>query len=143
MRQHVALFSYLDLVEMRVFLCLFPCVSVTTSHNCDDAGGRERSTHTRLARTLSTVEKQPKNRHENIVRSHGSSIKGKQMYIFLEYMPGGSIRLLLDRFGVFEEKISLLYAKQVSRGLSFLHARGIAHRDVKVRACVPQVSPGG
>lgn len=57
------------------------------------------------------------------------------MYIFLEYMPGGSVRLLLDRFGVFEEKMTLLYAKQLLRGLSFLHANGVAHRDIKVCLC--------
>eukprot|EP00752_Nemacystus_decipiens_P011842 g10504.t1 len=76
------------------------------------------------------------NKHENIVRSYGSSIKGKQIYIFLEFMPGGSVRLLLDRFGVFEEKISLLYAKQVLRGLIFLHANGVAHRDIKCANCL-------
>lgn len=47
-------------------------------------------------------------------------------------MPGGSVRKLLDRFGVFEEKIIFLYATQMMRGLEFLHANGVAHRDIKV-----------
>lgn len=55
------------------------------------------------------------------------------MSIFLEYMPGGSVRKLLDRFGEFEEKITRIYAAQMMRGLNFLHRNGVAHRDIKVR----------
>ena len=114
-----------------------------TARRCGSTASREiESNHSRhvAARTrpfLSALNRTTtKNRHENIVRSYGSSIKGKQMYIFLEYMPGGSVRLLLDRFGAFEEKITLLYAKQMLRGLSFLHANGVAHRDIKVCVCL-------
>lgn len=66
------------------------------------------------------------------MRSFGSSIKGQQICIFLEYMPGGSVRHLLDRFGALEETMTFLYAKQLLRGLSFLHKNGVAHRDIKV-----------
>ena len=74
-------------------------------------------------------------RHDNIVRYYGSGVKGKNLSIFLEYMPGGSVRRLLDRFGVFEEKITLIYSAQMMRGLEFLHSNGVAHRDIKVRRC--------
>ncbi|CAM9581858.1 unnamed protein product, partial [Scytosiphon promiscuus] len=76
------------------------------------------------------------NKHENIVRSFGSSTKGQQICIFLEYMPGGSVRHLLDRFGALEETMTLLYAKQLLRGLSFLHRNGVAHRDIKCANCL-------
>ncbi|CAM9140549.1 unnamed protein product [Ectocarpus sp. 12 AP-2014] len=76
------------------------------------------------------------NRHENIVKSYGSSIKGNTMFIFLEYMPGGSVRGLLDRFGGFEEHVSLLYTEQLMQGLSFLHKNGVAHRDIKCANCL-------
>ncbi|CAM9644658.1 unnamed protein product, partial [Ectocarpus sp. 8 AP-2014] len=76
------------------------------------------------------------NRHENIVKSYGSSIKGNTMLIFLEYMPGGSVRGLLDRFGGFEEHVSLLYTEQLTQGLSFLHKNGVAHRDIKCANCL-------
>ncbi|CBN74341.1 MEKK/MAPK-like [Ectocarpus siliculosus] len=76
------------------------------------------------------------NRHENIVKSYGSSIKGNTMFIFLEYMPGGSVRGLLDRFGGFEEHISVLYTEQLMQGLSFLHKNGVAHRDIKCANCL-------
>lgn len=74
------------------------------------------------------------NRHENIVRYYGSGLKGNTMSIFLEYMPGGSVRRILDQFGAFEERITSLYAAQMMRGLEFLHSKGIAHRDIKVWA---------
>lgn len=72
-------------------------------------------------------------RHQNIVRCYGSATRDNTMSIFLEYMPGGSVRRLLDRFGEFEEKITRIYAAQMMRGLEFLHRNGVAHRDIKVR----------
>ncbi|CAN0501322.1 unnamed protein product, partial [Laminaria digitata] len=71
-------------------------------------------------------------RHENIVRYYGSGLEGHHMSIFLEYMPGGSVRSLLDRFGTFEEKMTRLYGAQLMRGVDFLHSNGVAHRDIKV-----------
>lgn len=91
---------------------------------------------------VESPERQPMSRspsrHDNIVRYYGSGVKGKQLNIFLEYMPGGSIRKILEGFGPFEENITRLYAAQLMRGLEFLHSKGVAHRDIKVgaRRCV-------
>jgi serine/threonine protein kinase len=53
--------------------------------------------------------------------------------IFLEYVPGGSVRSLLDRFGAFEEAVVARYGRQILSGLDYLHAHGIAHRDIKAQ----------
>jgi serine/threonine protein kinase len=51
--------------------------------------------------------------------------------IILEFMPGGSLRSLLDKFGRFDEKLVQIYLKQILEGLRFLHCNGIIHRDIK------------
>ena len=69
--------------------------------------------------------------HPNIVRYLGVDIAKDLFAIFLEYVPGGSLRSLLDRFGKLEEAIVRLYSRQILFGLEYLHANAIAHRDIK------------
>lgn len=70
-------------------------------------------------------------RHPNIVRYLGVDSSNDTLAIFLEYVPGGSLRSLLDRFGKLEEAIVRLYSRQILLGLEYLHSNGIAHRDIK------------
>ena len=70
-------------------------------------------------------------RHENVVRYLGSESKGAVFNIFLEYVPGGSIASLLQRFGCFHEKVVRLYTSQILKGLRFLHESNVLHRDIK------------
>jgi serine/threonine protein kinase len=71
-------------------------------------------------------------RHENIVRYLGTGRDGDAVCVFLEYVQGGSIAGLLAKFGPFSEAVIRSYTRQVLRGLEYLHARGIVHRDTKV-----------
>lgn len=69
--------------------------------------------------------------HENIVRYYGSSSEGAFLNIFLEYVPGGSVHLMLQLYGPFEEPLIRNFVRQVLVGLSYLHAMDIIHRDIK------------
>ena len=69
--------------------------------------------------------------HPNIVRYVGIARDDDALYIFLEYVPGGSIASLLDRFGAFEESVAAVYASQIAVGLDYLHSQRTVHRDVK------------
>ncbi|KAJ3183701.1 Suppressor of Sensor Kinase (SLN1) [Gaertneriomyces sp. JEL0708] len=69
--------------------------------------------------------------HPNIVEYYGVEVHRDKLYIFMEYCPH-SISSLLEHGGRFaDERVVRIYAKQMLRGLEYLHGRGIVHRDVK------------
>eukprot|EP01017_Pseudomicrothorax_dubius_P050829 TRINITY_DN9681_c0_g1_i1.p1 TRINITY_DN9681_c0_g1~~TRINITY_DN9681_c0_g1_i1.p1 ORF type:complete len:498 (-),score=111.85 TRINITY_DN9681_c0_g1_i1:232-1725(-) len=70
-------------------------------------------------------------KHKNIVRYIGSSQGKDVLNIFLEYVAGGSIASLLNRYGPFKEKLIRVYTKQILEGLEYLHANRLIHRDIK------------
>jgi serine/threonine protein kinase len=55
-----------------------------------------------------------------------------QLYIFLEYVAGGSMASMLERFGRFTEELASRYTRQLLHGLRYLHAARVVHRDLKV-----------
>lgn len=69
--------------------------------------------------------------HENIVRYIGTQRDETMLHIFLEYVPGGSIAAVLQKFGSLSEAAVRAYTKQILQGLAYLHAHQIMHRDVK------------
>uniref|UniRef100_A0A061RJH3 mitogen-activated protein kinase kinase kinase n=1 Tax=Tetraselmis sp. GSL018 TaxID=582737 RepID=A0A061RJH3_9CHLO len=71
--------------------------------------------------------------HPNIVRYLGTErcFHNMTLNIFLEFVPGGSIASLLQRFGTFTESVMRVYTKQILLGLDFLHKHQIMHRDIK------------
>ena len=69
--------------------------------------------------------------HENIVRYYGVQRLDPYIYIFMEYMSGGSIAKLLVSFDSFPESVIRNYTKQILMGLEYLHYNMIVHRDIK------------
>lgn len=75
--------------------------------------------------------------HENIVRYLGSEVlpcgegDSVMLYIFQEWVPGGSLAGLLRKFGPFSTTIIQRYLMQILQGLSYLHEHHIIHRDIK------------
>ena len=61
-------------------------------------------------------------RHANIVRYVGTLREERALYIFLEYVPGGSIASMLNKFGRFDETVIRLYTRQILEGLAYLHS---------------------
>jgi serine/threonine protein kinase len=61
--------------------------------------------------------------HPNIVRYYNTEISedGKGVDILLEFVPGGSIRQLLDKFLGFDERLVKIYIRQMLDGLFYLH----------------------
>ncbi|KAI8090997.1 kinase-like domain-containing protein [Gilbertella persicaria] len=71
--------------------------------------------------------------HENIVQyiAYDYNPDEGHIYIFLEYVPGGSISSLLDKYGSLNECLIGFFTRQILQGLAYLHEKGILHRDIK------------
>ena len=71
--------------------------------------------------------------HPHIVRYLGVQRceNNNAFFIFLEYVPGGSLSSMLKQFGALKEKLVAKYATQILSGMAYLHGKGIIHRDIK------------
>jgi len=59
--------------------------------------------------------------------------EGDLIYIFTEWVPGGSLAAVLKKFGRLDATLVANYAEQMLQGLNHLHSHNVIHRDVKVR----------
>nr|GMC63271.1 mitogen-activated protein kinase kinase kinase YODA-like [Ipomoea batatas]GMC68481.1 mitogen-activated protein kinase kinase kinase YODA-like [Ipomoea batatas] len=92
----------------------------------DDAKSKESAKQ--LAQEIALLSRL---RHPNIVQYYGSEMVGDMMYIYLEYVSGGSIYKLLQEYGAFGETAIRSYTQQILSGLAYLHAKQTVHRDIK------------
>jgi serine/threonine protein kinase len=71
-------------------------------------------------------------KHPNIVRYLNAERQSGLLCIYLEYMPGGSLQTLLERFGPLQPPVLRAYMRHVLRGMQYLHERQtVIHRDIK------------
>ncbi|HEX6740074.1 MAG TPA: protein kinase [Vicinamibacteria bacterium] len=89
----------------------------------DQGGAAERLRHEiRLARQIT---------HPNVVRVHDFGEAEGTYFFTMEYVPGTTLRELLDQRGAFELVPGLQLAKQLCRGLDAVHRARIIHGDIK------------
>lgn len=69
--------------------------------------------------------------HPNIVQMLGMFQREGQQHIVMEYVPGGSLRQLLDKTGPLPLAQALAIALELADALSRAHHLGIIHRDLK------------
>ncbi|XP_072299076.1 mitogen-activated protein kinase kinase kinase 3 isoform X2 [Eucyclogobius newberryi] len=71
--------------------------------------------------------------HERIVQYYGClrDHSEKTLTIFMEYMPGGSVKDQLKAYGALTENVTRKYTRQILEGVSYLHGNMIVHRDIK------------
>ncbi|CAF1721989.1 unnamed protein product [Brassica oleracea var. botrytis] len=92
----------------------------------DDAKSRESAQQ--LGQEIAVLSRL---RHPNIVQYYGSETVDDKLYIYLEYVSGGSIYKLLQEYGQFGENAIRNYTQQILSGLAYLHAKNTVHRDIK------------
>eukprot|EP01127_Copromyxa_protea_P009468 TRINITY_DN2242_c0_g1_i1.p1 TRINITY_DN2242_c0_g1~~TRINITY_DN2242_c0_g1_i1.p1 ORF type:complete len:350 (-),score=30.98 TRINITY_DN2242_c0_g1_i1:156-1205(-) len=95
------------------------------------AEGQDLTQNTCLQALMQEISILQSLKHENIVQYLGSTIIGYSFNIFLEYVAGGSIASLIDRFGPIKENLTRLYTRQILSGLDYIHRRQIVHCDIK------------
>ncbi|NXH48409.1 M3K19 kinase, partial [Dicaeum eximium] len=70
-------------------------------------------------------------KHVNIVTYLGTCLEDNILSIFMEFVPGGSISSVLNRFGPLPEVVLCKYTKQILQGVAYLHDNCVVHRDIK------------
>lgn len=73
--------------------------------------------------------------HKHIVRYLGTEVRDHTLYIFTEWVSGGSLEKMLQQFSRLPVKVVSKYTRQILVGLNFLHKHKVVHRDIKVRPC--------
>ena len=96
------------------------CIHISSDH--DTMEDLEREIH--FMKSLS---------HVHIVRYIGVERDShkEMLYIFQEWVPGGSVSSLLQKFGSFSMPVIRSYLQQIVLGLQYLHSKNILHRDIK------------
>ena len=69
--------------------------------------------------------------HPNVVGVYDQGADGRTLYLAMEYVPGRTLRDLLNEQGSLRPREALDIMEGVLGGLGAAHAAGLAHRDVK------------
>ncbi|NP_035867.2 mitogen-activated protein kinase kinase kinase 19 [Mus musculus] len=70
-------------------------------------------------------------KHVNIVAYLGTCLEENTLSIFMEFVPGGSISSIINRFGPLPEMVFCKYTRQILQGVAYLHDNCVVHRDIK------------
>jgi eukaryotic-like serine/threonine-protein kinase len=69
--------------------------------------------------------------HPNVVAVYDQGADGRTLYLAMEYVPGRTLRDLMNERGRLDPRDALDIMDGILGGLAAAHAAGIAHRDVK------------
>ncbi len=69
--------------------------------------------------------------HPNVVAVYDQGADGRTLYLAMEYVPGRTLRELMNERGRLSPRDALDIMDGILAGLGAAHAAGIAHRDVK------------
>jgi serine/threonine protein kinase len=66
----------------------------------------------------------------HMCKYYASYIRGTELWIFIEYISGGTLSELM-RPGPLDEASIRVVIRETARALAFLHCRDLVHRDIK------------
>jgi len=79
--------------------------------------------------------------HPNIVKAYDSGEEGDILYIVMEYVPGKTLKELINARAPFQNEVMLGVVSQITAALEHAHENGIVHKDIKPQNIL--VSPNG
>ena len=77
------------------------------------------------------IEIQAHLRHRHILRMYGYFYDNKNIYLILEYSPGGELYKKLTAKGRFSERTSARFISDLSLAMKYCHSKHVIHRDIK------------
>ncbi|KAM3602348.1 uncharacterized protein V6R79_002463 [Siganus canaliculatus] len=69
-------------------------------------------------------------RHQNMVEMFRSALVEEELWVIMEYLQGGALTHIISETRLSEEQTATV-CEGVLRALSYLHAQGVIHRDIK------------
>jgi eukaryotic-like serine/threonine-protein kinase len=79
--------------------------------------------------------------HPNIVRVYDAGTDGEHSFIVMEYVPGRTLRALLDEQGALDPPAAAGVTIGILSALACAHAAGVLHRDIRPGNIL--IAPGG
>mmetsp|Transcript_24597 Transcript_24597/g.53253 ORF Transcript_24597/g.53253 Transcript_24597/m.53253 type:complete len:359 (+) Transcript_24597:129-1205(+) len=77
------------------------------------------------------IEIQAHLRHRHILRMYGYFYDNKNIYLILEYSPGGELYKKLTAKGRFSERTAARFISDLSMAMKYCHSKHVIHRDIK------------
>ncbi|XP_035380473.1 serine/threonine-protein kinase PAK 6b [Electrophorus electricus] len=69
-------------------------------------------------------------RHKNVVEMYKSALVEEELWVIMEYLQGGALTNIVSETRLSEEQIATV-CEAVLQALTYLHAQGVIHRDIK------------
>ncbi|NWY07204.1 PAK6 kinase, partial [Nothoprocta ornata] len=68
--------------------------------------------------------------HVNVVEMYKSYLVGEELWVLMEFLPGGALTDIVSQIRLNEEQIATV-CESVLQALAYLHSQGVIHRDIK------------
>ena len=69
--------------------------------------------------------------HQWVVKMYYSFQDSRNLYLVMEFLPGGDMMTLLIKKDTFSEEMTQFYVAETASAIDYIHKLGFIHRDIK------------